>query len=102
MNDAFSAYFLRINEGAGYELLQTVGDLPDPHDEQFVNERMTFILTLYRFNELREASEVSKHLTMIRHDDQGAPDGTVIRLDLRPEFAALSTCLARVQKRLSM
>lgn len=101
VNDLFSAYFLRMEHPDGRYWVQRVGYLAALEDRDFVERRSNFVMTLVKFNELREARKLRKMFA--EHPNfRGAAEGETIKIDLAPEYDAISKCLETVQRKLSL
>jgi hypothetical protein len=101
LNDICAAYAIRMQRADGRYLITTVGMTPLPEDVEFVEHRVSFIIRLISFNELREARRLRKDL-IIRMNPEGAPQGTVLKTDLMPDYQAIEKCLITVQKKLKL
>ena len=102
LNNVLGAYACRMEKPDGRFWVTIVGNSPAEKDREFIELRTNFILRdLVEFNELKEARTLRKHI--LANVSQGSHDpGNVARMDLAPEYHAISACLTRLQKKLSL
>lgn len=100
-NDFFAAYLIRMEKPEGRYWEGTVGLVPSLEDEEFVDHRSDFISGLIQFNELKEARDLRTSLVE-NLNPTGAVEGTKLKIDLIPEYKAVSECLSKVQKKLKL
>ena len=101
LNNMFSAYVIRMEKPEGRHWTIIVGNNPAPEDEDFVDHRSSFLSDLVEYNELKEVRVLRKQLL----DNAMSGDherGKEMKLDLAPEFAALSACFKSLHKRLKL
>jgi hypothetical protein len=101
VNDLLSAYVIRMQTPEGQYLMQKVGYEPLPEDEAFVEHRIRFMMNLVAFNELKEARELRRKLLEHQGSESGG-EGDMQKIDLMPDYQALSDCLDKMEKKLKL
>jgi hypothetical protein len=104
LNNMYSAYVVRFNEtpqGQGRYWVTVVGQNPSPDDEEFIDQRATFIHDLIAFNELKEARKLRQAILDNSGREHVTP-GILSKLDLQPEADALNTCMNILHKKLKL
>jgi hypothetical protein len=102
LNNFWSVYLLRTEHPEGRYLVCTVGNLPSVEDKSFVDHRTEFIGNLIQFNELKEARKLRRKLIGNLNNPGGAKVGEVLKIDLMPEYQAVSDCIEKVHKKLKL
>ena len=101
VNDLLGEYVIRMEDPEGRYLIIRVGYNPRPEDESFVEHRVGFIMNLVAFNELKEARELRKKLVQYQAEEPGK-EGDEQKIDLMPDYQALSDCLDKLHKKLNL
>jgi hypothetical protein len=101
LNNFWGAYLLRMEHPEGRYWVGTVGNLPSVEDKAFVDHRTKFIGNLIQFNELKEARNLRRKL-IGNLNPEGAKVGEALKIDLMPEYQAISDCLDKVHKKLKL
>lgn len=78
-----------------------VGYDPLHADKAFVEHRVDFIMNLVTFNELKEARELRRKLLEQQAKEPGE-EGDEQKIDLVPDYQALSDCLDKMHKKLKL
>ena len=101
VNDLLAEYVIRMHEPEGRYLIVRVGYVPLPEDETFVEHRVKFIMNLVTFNELKEARKLRQKLLEYQAKVSGE-EGATVKIDLMPDYQALSDCLDKMHKKLKL
>jgi hypothetical protein len=101
LNNMHSAYVIRMENPEGRYWTNTIGYMPSPEDADFVNHRSNFLDELVNYIALKEVRVLRRQFAanMMSGNHQV---GEVSRLDLAPESAALTLCLATLHKKLKI
>jgi hypothetical protein len=102
LNNIHSAYTIRFEKREGQFWVNIVGQDPSQEDAEFVSHRSRFIVyDLIQFNELREVRKLRKAIIANQKKEHKSPD-ILTKLDLEPEYVALTACLNTLHKKLKM
>jgi hypothetical protein len=102
LNNMFSAYVIRMENPEGRYLINVVGKVPAPEDEEFVEHRSSFTSDLVQYNELREVRLLRKQMLDNMMSGDHKRDEVAKKFDLAPESAALNACLSTLHKKLKL
>jgi hypothetical protein len=102
LNNFFAAYVIRMEDPVGRYWEGEVGYVPKSDDEEFVYLRSGFIAELIQFNELKEARDLRLSLIRNPNVEGGGKIGDHYKVDLMPEYEAVSRCLDIVHKKLKL
>jgi hypothetical protein len=100
VNNIHSAYVIRFSNPNGRYWENVVGNVPSPADAEFVDHRSEFISELIAYNELKEARKLRK--AILDNSIHTLPMGSILTLDLSPEYEALNECMILLHKKLKL
>jgi hypothetical protein len=100
LNNLLTAYIIRTANPEGRYLVRTVGQVPSEENREFVYHRADFIISSIAFSELKEVRALRRRL--IENPGGTGEAGAIERIDLMPEYQALSDCLDKVHKKLKL
>lgn len=101
VNDLFASYVIRLEIPERRYWTGIVGHVPPPEDKVFVNKRADFIMNLVQFSELKEA-RILRHAILDNHHSNSGAEGEQFRVDLLPEYQAVSACLTTLHSKLKL
>jgi hypothetical protein len=101
LNNLMGAYAVRMLEPEGRYLMTTIGKVPLPKDDDFVDHRTAFLSDTVQFNELKETREL-RQILLKKLNPEHLAEGEVQKSDLLPEYQAVLQCLGIVQKKLKL